>query len=75
MRLPLSLCRPEELDDLINELEESCGQYAIAWMDSRWLSGRLALILERDEDGELAAYVRGQKVVYSRDEGLCVERL
>lgn len=73
VRLPLSLCRPEELDNLINELEESCGQYAIAWMDSRWLSGRLALILERDEDGELAAYVRGQKVLCTRGEGLRVE--
>ncbi len=47
VRLPQSLCRPEELEGLIDELEKTCGPYVGSWQDSPWLAGFLVLLLER----------------------------
>ncbi len=74
VRLPQSLCRPEELEDLIDELEKACGPYVGSWQESPWLAGCLALLLERGEDGKFSTVLRGRVVTYSRENGLVVER-
>ena len=74
VRLPQSLCRPEEIEGLINELEEACGLYVGSWQESPWLAGCLPLLLERAENGRLRTTLRGRTVTYSREEGLVVER-
>ncbi len=74
VRLPLSLCRPEPIDGLIDELEDSCGNYVGAWQESPWLAGRLALLLERVEEGVFETTVLGHCVRYTRERGLEVEK-
>lgn len=74
VRLPLSLCRPDCIDELIDELEGSCGNYVGAWQESPWLAGRLALLLERREEGVFEATVLGHCVRYTRERGLEVEK-
>lgn len=74
VRLPQSLCRPDRIEGLINELEQACGPYVGSWQESPWLAGCLPLLLRRDERGRLCATVCGWAVTYSREEGLVVER-
>ncbi len=74
VRLPLSLCRPECIDELIDELEGSCGNYVGAWQESSWLAGRLALLLERRAEGVFETTVLGHCVRYTRERGLEVEK-
>ncbi len=74
VRLPQSLCRHERIEGLINELEEACGSLVGSWQESPWLAGCLPLLLERDEQGRLSTTLCGWTVVYSRNEGLVVER-
>ena len=69
VRLPLAMCRYEEIDGLITALEEACDSYASAWQESPWLAGRLILALEDEDDG-LSAEVFGWCVSYSRKDGL-----
>lgn len=72
VRLPLAMCRYDEIDDLIDELEKACDPYVGAWQESYWLAGRLVLALE-DKDGILSTEVFGWNVSYSREDGLvCV---
>lgn len=72
VRLPQSLCRPEEIEGLITELEETCGPYVGSWQESPWLAGYLPLLLKRGEDGRLSATLRGRVVTYDPEEGLVV---
>lgn len=75
VRLPIQMCRYEDIDDLIEDLEEQCGPWAGAWQESYWLAGRLALILEQEEGGYLSATVHGWKVIYSQRNGLVIPKL
>jgi CRISPR-associated endonuclease/helicase Cas3 len=70
VRLPSSLCLPDKIDNLVNELEEGCGRWVAAWQDSPLLAGRLALRMESgDVDGEFVADIAGRHLVYSRLQG------
>ena len=72
--LPQSLCRPDRIEGLIDELEQACGRFVGSWQESPWLAGCLPLLLERDERGRLCTTVGGWVVTYGREEGLVVER-
>lgn len=72
VRLPLALCRPQDFDRLIAELESGCERWVAAWQDVSVLAGRLVLVLE-EADGEPEVYeakVLDQRVRYTREEGL-----
>lgn len=76
VRLPLSLCRPQQLDRLIGELEDGCSRWVAAWQDVPVLAGRLVLAMEEVE-GEpevFEATVLDQCVRYAREEGLSTTR-
>ena len=76
VRLPLSLCRPQQLDGLIEELEDGCERWVAAWQGIPVLAGRLALAMEEVE-GELGVFettVLDQCVRYAREEGLSTAR-
>lgn len=71
VRLPAEMCRPDMLDDLIDELECISEQFVGAWQDSYWLAGRLILPLERnEEEGSFSTTVGCWWVSYSRIDGL-----
>lgn len=76
VRLPLSLCRPQQLDRLIEELEDGCERWVAAWQDVSVLAGRLVLAMEEveDEPGVFEATVLDQCVRYTREEGLSTAR-
>ena len=76
VRLPLSLCRPQQLDRLIEELEDCCERWVAAWQDVPALAGRLVLAMEEAE-GEpevFEATVFNQCVRYTKEEGLSTAR-
>ena len=76
VRLPASLCRPQQIDRLIEELEGGCERWAAAWQGVPVLAGRLALAME-ESDGEPEAFettVLGQCVRYTREEGMSTVR-
>lgn len=76
VRLPASLCRPQQIDRLIEELEGGCERWAAAWQGVPVLAGRLALAME-ESDGEPEEFettVLGQRVRYTREEGLSTAR-
>ena len=73
VHLPLSLCRPEEIEGLIGELERMDERVVPAWQTSSWLAGSLVLVLEGD--GELSAELHGHRVTYARERGLSTVRL
>lgn len=76
VRLPLSLCRPQQLDRLIEELEDGCERWVAAWQDVPALAGRLVLDMEEVE-GELGVFeaeVLDQRVRYTREDGLSTVR-
>lgn len=72
VRLPLSLCRPQQIDALIEELERGCERWVVSWQEIPVLAGRLVLAMEEivDEPGTFEASVLGQCVRYARGEGL-----
>ena len=76
VRLPLSLCRPQQLDRLIEELEDGCERWVAAWQGVPVLAGRLVLAMEEaeGEPGVFEATVLGQRVRYTREEGLSTVR-
>lgn len=77
VRLPLSLCRLQQLDRLIEELEDGCERWVAAWQGVPVLSGRLALAMEEigGEPGAFEATVLDQRVRYTKEEGLSTVRL
>lgn len=74
VRLPLSMCSLDKLDELIDELEENCGKWTAAWQDSPWLAGRLVLALRQEDGDEFVADVCGWRVSYTRRGGLATVR-
>ena len=76
VRLPLSLCRPQQLDRLIEELEDGCERWVAAWQNVSVLAGRLVLAMEEveDEPGVFEATVLDQCVRYAREDGLSTVR-
>lgn len=74
VRLPLSMCSLDKLDELIDELEENCGKWTAAWQDSPWLAGRLVLALWQEDGDEFVADVCGWRVSYTRRGGLATVR-
>ena len=76
VRLPLSLCRPQRLDRLIEELEDGCERWVAAWQNVSVLAGRLVLAMEEAEaePGVFEAEVLDQRVRYTREDGLSTVR-
>lgn len=76
VRLPLSLCRTQQLDRLIEELEDGCERWVAAWQGVSSLAGRLVLAMEEveGESGVFEAAVLDQRVQYTREEGLSTVR-
>ena len=74
VRLPLSMCSLDKLDELIDELEENCGKWTAAWQDSPWLAGRLVLALRQEDGDEFVADVCGWRVSYTRRGGRATVR-
>lgn len=76
VRLPLSLCRPQQLDQLIEELEDGCERWVAAWQEVPVLAGRLVLALDErdDEPGTFEATLLDQRLRYTREEGLSTAR-
>lgn len=76
VRLPLSLCRPQQLDRLIEELEDGCERWVAAWQNVSVLAGRLVFAMEEVEDkpGVFEATVLDQRVRYTREDGLSTVR-
>ena len=76
VRLPLSLCRPQQLDKLIEELEDGCERWVVAWQNVPALVGRLVLAMEEveGEPGVFEAEVLDQRVRYTREDGLSAVR-
>lgn len=72
VRLPLSLCRPQQLNKLVEELERGCERWAAAWQTVPVLAGRLAFAMEEveDEPGVFEAPLLGHRVRYAREDGL-----
>lgn len=70
VRLPLSICPILRMDECITELEGRCARYVANWQESRWLSGRLLLVLEEAEPGVFQAELLGKTVRYTRRGGL-----
>lgn len=70
VRLPLALCAPSRIDQLIEELEESCADEVMPWQDSKWLAGRLVLFLERGKDNGFETPLMGYLLRYTRGNGL-----
>ena len=72
VRLPLTLCRPQQLDKLIEELESGCERWVATWQGVPVLAGRLVLAMEEAEGapGVFEAEVLDQIVRYTREEGL-----
>lgn len=76
VRLPASMCRPGQVDQLIEELERGCEHWVAAWQENPVLAGSLALALE-EVDGESGAFegtLLGYRVRYTREEGLSAVR-
>lgn len=76
VRLPLALCRLQDLDKLIDELESNCAHWVAAWQDIPVLAGRLALALE-EVDGDAETFettVLNWRVRYTRSGGLSTVR-
>ena len=74
VRLPLALCRPQQLDELIEELESGCERWVVLWQGTSVLAGRLALALEEVEPGIFEAPVLDVTLRYTREEGLSTVR-
>ena len=72
VRLPLSMCRLQQLDRLIEELEKGCGHWVAAWQCVPVLAGRLVLAMEEveGEPGAFETTVLDQCIRYTREEGL-----
>lgn len=52
VRLPISMCPPAQIDDLIKELEEQAADFVDAWHESSWLEGCLPMIMSEEPIGE-----------------------
>lgn len=79
VRLPLSLCRPEEIESLVSALEEMDEPFVGMWQESPWLQGQLVLPLRGDGD-LLSAEITlsGEKkwlISYAREIGLTAQLL
>ncbi len=75
VRLPLSVCPPTRIEDVIRELEKEDGPYVGAWQESPWLAGQLVLFFEEDAAGALVAHLDGRCLTYSREMGLQTETI
>lgn len=76
VRLPLSMCRLQQLDRLIEELEKGCEHWVAAWQCVPVLAGRLVLAMEEveGEPGAFETTVLDQCIRYTREEGLSTAR-
>ena len=75
VRLPVSMCRPDRIDHLIDVLEQGCFDDVWVWRESPWLAGRLAVILDEETgDGGTIWHttVDGFDMRYDPDAGLTV---
>lgn len=72
VRLPLSICPLDRLDECIEELEDRCWCYVGAWQESPWLAGRLLLPMRQAGDGSFETELMGQHIIYTKELGLAV---
>lgn len=70
VRLPVALCRVDQLDGLIRELENGCVEEVGAWQETPCLAGRLAVFFKEEAYGVLRANVHGYELSYTRSNGL-----
>lgn len=75
VRLPVELCRQDQIDALVAELEERCGDRVGAWQESEYLAGSLVLLMGEDEPGVYSATLCGREVLYSRKDGLSTKSM
>lgn len=79
VRLPLKMCHPDRIGDLIDEIEKGCS--IGAWQHSSWLGGQLVIPMEliraesqrEDRLDELTANVFGWQLRYTRRGGLSAD--
>lgn len=74
VRLPLELCRPDQIDRLIGELEDACCERIGAWQESEFLAGSLVLFMREVKAGLFSTELCGKTVFYSRDAGLSTQK-
>lgn len=75
VRLPLSICPADKLDDCIEELERGCVNYVRCWQESPWLAGRLLLPMEETEPGVFECELLGKRLRYTRRGGLATVQI
>lgn len=75
VRLPMSMTPSYDVDALISDLEEECGEAVSMWQNSAWLKGTLVLFLSPADDNKTFNIdIHGFAVSYSRNAGLSVVR-
>lgn len=70
VRLPLELCRQDQLERLITELEDGCEDKVGVWQESSVLAGSLVLFMQTCGHGTYTAKLCDRDVFYSREDGL-----
>ena len=80
VRLPISICSMDRIEELIGALEKMDEPFVGAWQDSPWLAGELALLLE-EKGGHLETMLDlgptdgVWQIRYARSVGLTVCRM
>lgn len=73
VRLPASVCPPHLAGRCAAELEERGRHHTAAWQGSRWLRGRLLLVMDETGPDAFSAEVMGRRVRYTRHDGMSVD--
>lgn len=71
VRLPRRVCRPNNIDAIIAELESRCGALLGAWEESPLLAGALVLVLDQLAPGVFGTDLGGAHLEYTQDYGWC----
>ena len=61
---------PARVNEVIRELEQPGCTILQEWQQSPWLRGELFLLLDREGKGTL----RGYRLQYTKEDGLCIEK-
>lgn len=70
VRLPLAVCNYHNLDKLISELETRCDDITRYWQESKWLSGKLVVLLKEESTNVFVSQYNNFKLKYSERAGL-----
>ena len=74
VRLPAALCSPDNIDELISELEKRCGSLLGAWRDAPLLAGSLVLVLEDIGNGVFGTDLCGRFIRYDERVGIIIDK-